>query len=251
MSLWIRFKRALKSIFGGAISSLENPKLILEENIRELNEQVPKMNRNIADVKANLIMLQKEQKKLTSKVADLTSKIKVSIQNGREDLARKFAIQLESSRADLEKLNEQLQFANKAYDRALQVRKVFMRERERKINEARDAMRAHERAKWQSQIADALHEFEVGGLDNTHGEMIDRLEQETARNEAKMELALDSLDVQSLQLEESAEEYRASAIVEQFKLEMGLSESPAPTPPVSDDVPSESGPRTMGRDRTS
>ncbi|MYH07474.1 MAG: PspA/IM30 family protein, partial [Rhodothermaceae bacterium] len=64
MSLWTRFKRAIRSIFGGAISSMENPKLILEQNIRELNDQVPKMNENIATVKANVILLQKEAKRL-------------------------------------------------------------------------------------------------------------------------------------------------------------------------------------------
>ncbi|MDE2833273.1 MAG: PspA/IM30 family protein [Bacteroidota bacterium] len=251
MSLWPRFKRAVKSIFGGAISSLESPKLILEQNIRELNEQVPRMNRNIADVKANLIMLQKEERKLQGKVADLTAKIKASIQNSREDLARQFAIRLEAVRADLEKTAEQLAFANKAYEKALQVRKVFMRERERKINEARDAMRAHERAKWQSQIADALHEFEVGGLDNTHGEMINRLEQETARNEAKMELALDSLDAQALQLEEDSEQHRADAIVEQMKLKMGLASTAVPKPPVKGGTHLDPGSRTMGRNSTS
>ena len=60
MSLWVRFKRAMRSIFGGAISAMEDPRLILEQNIRELNDQVPKMNENIATVKASVIMLQKE-----------------------------------------------------------------------------------------------------------------------------------------------------------------------------------------------
>ena len=251
MSLWIRFKRIVKSIFGGAISSLENPKLILEQNIRDLNEQVPKMNKNIADVKANLIMLQKEERKLKGKAADLTSKIKASIQNGREDLAQQFAMRLEPTRADLQKVTEQLVFANKAYDKALQVRKVFMRERENKINQARDAMRAHERAKWQSQIADTLEQFEVGGMDNTHEEMIDRLDEQTARNEAKMELALDSVDMQAMQVDEDAQQYNAAALVEQMKMEMGLSTPPTRVPPVADDVPLGPDSRTMGRDRIS
>ncbi|NBW94066.1 MAG: PspA/IM30 family protein, partial [Bacteroidetes bacterium] len=60
MSIWARFTRFVKSVFGGAISALEDPKLILEQNIRELNDQVPKMNENIATVKANVMMLQKE-----------------------------------------------------------------------------------------------------------------------------------------------------------------------------------------------
>jgi len=55
-----RFIRAIKSMFGGLISSMEDPKLILEQNIRDLNDQIPQMNENIATVKANLLMLQKE-----------------------------------------------------------------------------------------------------------------------------------------------------------------------------------------------
>ena len=54
-----RLIRAIKSMFGGLVSSMENPKLILEQNIKDLNDQIPQMNENIATVKANLIMLQK------------------------------------------------------------------------------------------------------------------------------------------------------------------------------------------------
>ena len=51
-----RFIRAIKSMFGGLVSSMEDPKLILEQNIRELNDQIPEMNENIATVKANAVM---------------------------------------------------------------------------------------------------------------------------------------------------------------------------------------------------
>ena len=255
MSLWSRFKRVVRSIFGGAISSLENPKLILEENIRELNEQVPKMNDAIADVKADLKRLQKDEEKIRRRVEDLTTKIKASIRNGREDMAQQYAIHLESTRTQLEKVTGRLTYAKAAYDKALEIRKAFIREHKRKIYEARDAMRAHERAKWQEQIADAFEEFEVGGIQSTHGEMIERLEQETARREAKLEMALDTIDTQALQLEEEAEKYRATSLVEQIRLQMeqeensgGMSSPPIPTPSVSSkDGPSQSrtfGPRT-------
>lgn len=59
-----RFIRAIKSMFGGLISSMEDPKLILEQNIRELNDQIPQMNENIATVKANLLMLQKSKNEM-------------------------------------------------------------------------------------------------------------------------------------------------------------------------------------------
>ena len=248
MALWTRFKRLIRSIFGGAISSLENPRLILEQNIRELNEQVPKMNENIATVKANVILLQKEERRARSEVEMLTSKIKAALQGGREDLAQQQALRLEAARNQFDKSKEQLAYASAAYDKAQQVKKVFMRERQRKIDEAQEALRAHERAKWQSEIADALEQFEVAGIDNTHGEMISRLDQETARNEARMEMALDSVDADALRLDEDSESFRAAEIVRQMKIEMGL-EKEAEKPTLTRlnlDEP-ESGDRTIGR----
>lgn len=227
MSVWKRFTRALRSLFGGAISAMEDPRLILEQNIRELNDQVPKMNENIATVKANVVLLQKEVQRSEHEMASLTSKVKAAIQAGRDDIAQQYALQLEKTRDTLARTKDQLKYASAAYDKALQIKKAFMRERERKISDAKEALRAHERAKWQSKVADALEQFEVAGIDQTHDEMITRINEQTARNEARMELALDSVDMQELRIEEDAEAIRAQELVKQFKLEMGI-EAPAP-----------------------
>ena len=80
-------------MFGGFVSSMENPKLILEQNIRDLNDQIPQMNENIATVKANLIMLQKEAKRNEKNIQDLTAKIKSAIQANRDDIAEGYALQ--------------------------------------------------------------------------------------------------------------------------------------------------------------
>jgi len=250
MSLWSRFKRAVRSIFGGAIQSLENPKLILEQNIRELNDQVPKMNENIATVKANVILLQKDVKRLQGEVATLRSKIQSAIKNEREDLARQHAVRFETAQENLEKTQEQLAHATAAYDKAQQVKKAFMRERQRKIDAAQEALRANERSKWQKNVADALEQFEVGGIDQTHDEMIQRIDEDTARNEARIEVALDSVDVQSLNLAEEAENLRASEIVNQMKLEMGISKESSPSSERISDESTEKEEKTMGRSRT-
>ena len=215
-----RFIRAIKSFFGGVVSSMENPKLILEQNIRELNDQIPQMNENIATVKANLIMLKKEASRGEARVQDLTRKIKSAIQANRDDIAEGYALQLEKAREDLTSTKSQLEFAEKAYEKALKVKEVFMREKDRKIEEAKEALRASERSEWQAKIADTLEQFEVGGIDQTHDEMINRLNEESAKNEARMEVALESLDTQTMEVEANAEKLRAHELVEQFKLEM-------------------------------
>ncbi len=243
----------MKSIFGGAISSLEDPKLILEQNIRELNDQVPKMNENIATVKANVMLLQKEYKKYQREVTDLTSKIKAGIQAGRDDIAERYALRLETVKESMLRTKEQLTYASAAYDKSLQVKKAFMREKDGKIAEAKEALRAHERAKWQAKVADTLESFEVTGIDQTHDEMLTRIQEQTAKNEARMEIALDSIDTDALQIEEDAQQIRASELVKQFKLEMGVGDTSSAQGEPTLEVPEQEqdlGSKTIGKQRS-
>lgn len=251
-----RFIRAIKSMFGGFVSSMEDPKRILEQNIRELNDQIPQMNENIATVKANAVMLRKEVERYEKQINEVTSKIRSAINADRDDLAEGYALQLEKARENLEHSKEQLKFADQAYEKALKVKKAFMREKDRKIKEAREALRASERAEWQSRVANALESFEMGGLDQTHNEMVNRLNEETARNEARMEIALESVDTETMEIEANAEKLRAQELVNQFKQEMGKSTAPEKkkkekTIDVDDsDGESAGSGKTVGRDRT-
>jgi phage shock protein A len=228
---------------------MEDPRLILEQNIREMNDQVPRMNDNIATVKANVMLLQREIRRYETEMQGLVSKIKAGIQAGRDDIAQQYALQMEKTRDALARSGEQLKYAESAYEKALQVKKAFMREKDRKISEAREALRAHERAQWQAKIADTLEQFEVGGVDQTHDEMLTRINEQTARSEARMEIALDSVDVDALRIEEDAEAIRASELVRQFKLEMGVSEPASPTREGIPEREDEGPDKTLGRQR--
>lgn len=250
MSVWSRFTRFLKSLFGGLVSALEDPRLILEQNIRELNDQVPKMNENIASVKANVILLQKHLKRAEDEVAGLISKVKAGIQAERDDIAQRYALQLERARSTVASTREQLLHASEAYEKALQVKKTFMREKDRKIQEAKHALQEHERAKWQSKIADTLEQFEVTGIDQTHDEMLQRLQEKTAHSEARLEMALDSVDQDALRIEEDAEAIRASEIVKQLKAEMGVVESAGESATDTPDREAAEAAKTIGKQRT-
>src|SRR5216683_1541199 len=177
-----RFKRAMRSFFGFFVTSIEDPEMILEQNIRDLNDQVPKMNESIAMVKANVTLLEKENQKYKNDSVDLTSKVKAALQAGREDIATTYATQLQTLRG----------------------------------------------AKWQSKVADAMESFQVAGIDATHDEMLQKIQETTAVNEARMDMALSNVDTQGLKIEEEAEKIRAGELLKQFKQEMGL-EAPAET----------------------
>ena len=239
--MWNRFRRAMRSFFGFFISSVEDPELILEQNIRDMNDQVPRMNESIAMVRANLTLLEKENAKYKQEVSELTAKVKAAIQAGRDDLAAQYATRLQVEKSALARNDAQLQTAKAAYEKALNVKKIFMREKERKTQEAMTAIRDARRAKWQSKVADALESFEVAGIDATHDEMIRKVEEQTAINEARMSMALESVDHQAVQIEEDAEKIQAQELVKQFKMEMGI-ESPSRVSDVS-----ESPEKTIGK----
>src|SRR5260370_38326385 len=93
--MWRRLSRLVRSFVGFFICVGENPELILEQNIRDMNDQVPRMNESIAMVKANVTLLEKEEAKYKAEVSDIANKVKASIQGGRDDLAGSLALQLE------------------------------------------------------------------------------------------------------------------------------------------------------------
>jgi phage shock protein A len=213
--MWNRLSRAIRSFVGFFISVAENPELILEQNIRDMNDQVPRMNESIA-------LLQKEEAKYKADVADLTAKVRAAIQAGRDDLAGSFATQLEQMRSALARTQGQLATANAAFEKALNVKQAFLREKDRKTQEAMNAIRDYRRAQWQKKVADAMEQFEVGGISQTHDDMVRKVEEMTAVNEARMDMALGNVDQQKFKIEEEAEKLRANELVKQFKAEMGL-----------------------------
>jgi len=217
-----RLSRVFRSFFGFFISVAENPEIILEQNIRDMNDQVPRMNESIAMVKANVTLLEKEEAKYKNDLEMLTSKIKAAIQAGRDDLAGAFATQLEQLKGSLARTQGQLSTARSAFDKAMAVKVAFMREKERKTQEALNAIRDYRRAQWQKKVADSMESFEIAGISQTHDEMVRRIEEQTAVNEARMEMAMGNVDQQRMNVEEEAEKLRAAELVKQFKTEMGL-----------------------------
>ena len=236
--MWQRLTRMIRSFVGFFISVAEDPELILQQNIRDMNDQVPRMNESIAMVKANVTLLEKEEAKYKDDMGSLIAKVKAAIQANRDDLAGSFAAQLEQTKSALARTQGQLTTARAAFDKAMTVKQAFMREKERKTQEALRAIADYRRAQWQKKVADAMEQFEVAGISQTHDEMVRKIEEMTAVNEARMDMAMSNVDQQKVKIEEEAQKIQASELVKQFKIEMGLA-SPAP----SDSAPAE---KTIG-----
>jgi len=220
--MWRRFTRVIRSFVGFFISVAEDPEMILQQNIRDMNDQVPRMNESIAMVKANATLLEREEAKYKNDAAELTAKVKAAIQANRDDIAGSFAAQLEQTKSALARTQGQLTTARAAFEKAMAVKQAFMREKDRKTQEALSAIADYRRAQWQKKVADVMEQFEVAGISETHDEMVRKVNEMTAVNEARMDMAMGNVDQQKIKIEEEAEKMQASELVKQFKIEMGL-----------------------------
>jgi len=225
--MWSRIKRLFKAFGNFFVSVAEDPEMILEQNIRDLNAQVPKMNENIALVRANVAVLERERDELRDERDELDSKIQASIRAGRDDLAASFAVQLEALERGEERNQTQLETAQVVYERALQIKQAFMREKERRTRLALDAIRASRRAQLQNQVIGAFEALDVGSSDGGHGEMIRRIQERTALSDARVEVALESSGADLMDIERDAEMIRAKARVEAYKAKLEAEEAPA------------------------
>src|SRR5205823_13957915 len=139
--MWNRLVRVVRSFVGFFISVAENPEVILEQNIRDMNDQVPRMNESIAMVKANVTLLEKEEAKYKNELNNLTAKVKAAIQGGRDDLAGLFASQLEQLNGALARTQGQLTTARVAFEKAETVKRALLREKDRETSEDLNALR--------------------------------------------------------------------------------------------------------------
>jgi len=227
--MWQRLTRMIRSFVGFFISVAEDPELILQQNIRDMNDQVPRMNESIAMVKANVTLLEREEAKYTADVANLTAKVKAGIQANRDDIAAGFATQLQSTKSALARTQGQLVTARAAFEKAMAVKQAFMQEKERKTQEAMNAIADYRRAQWQKKVADVMEQFNDAGISQTHDEMVRKIEEQTAVNEARMDMAMSNVDQQKMKIEDDAQKIQAGELVKQFKIEMGLATPAQPS----------------------
>jgi phage shock protein A len=67
-----------------------------------------------------------------------------------------------------------------------------------------------------------MEQFQVAGISQTHDEMVRKIEETTAVNEARMDMAMSNVDQQKIKIDDEAEKLQAAELVKQFKIEMGL-----------------------------
>jgi phage shock protein A len=67
-----------------------------------------------------------------------------------------------------------------------------------------------------------METFEVACIDQTHDEMIRKIDEKAATAQARMEMALDNIDADGIAIEEEARKLEANELLKQFEMELGM-----------------------------
>ena len=225
--MWARIARFFRSLFGGAVEAVENPELILKQAVRDMRDKVPKINQNLAKMRGGLNLLDKEYEDYVEQERKLTARVKAALEGGDEELAADYAIRLKQVQTSKGRTYEQTEQAREAYAKAVEFKQDYMREMDKKTKEAMQAIRDHQASRWKAEVAQVFETFEVGDVDQTFDEMMQRLREKTAMAEGKLEMAVESVDMREIELEKRAEKIEAQELLKQFKVEWGLESQPS------------------------
>ncbi len=223
--MFARLARLMRAWLGYFVSMAEDPEVMLQDSIEEMRTTMPKLNSVLVATRATVIRLEEERTALAGQERTLSGSIQAALRDGSADaraLAEEDAIQLQQVRTDLNSTNEQLAAAQKAHEAAQLSVETLKTKLKAKIETSQRAVKEHQKAKVMRSAADAIVELQSYGVAATADKFLEQIKQEAAESKAAVEVATGAVDTQSIERERTARRLKASSILQQFEVEMGL-----------------------------
>jgi phage shock protein A len=243
--MWNRLTRLFRSIFGGIIDKAEDPELILQQMIRDMNDEVPKMRENVAQVMATEKRLAREIEAQSAKLTDFDKKIKAAIRTGHDDIAATLISEMQTTQRALDTSKQNFEQAKVASAKAREFLDNYMMQIRRKTAEAMQLISANKQAKMQERMAQTMASFQLGDDSQTFDDMREKISGRVAAAEAKAELASSSLDARMQSIDKELDKIESQDLLLAYKRDMGLLPE-TQMPALGEGAPSVNSERTIG-----
>jgi phage shock protein A len=243
--MWNRLKRLFRSIFGGIIESAEDPELILQQLIRDMNDEVPKMRNNVAQVMATEKRLEKEIQANQARLTDIDNKIKAAIRTGHDDIATTLIGEMQLAQRALETTKQNYEQAKVASSKAREFLDNYMSQVRRRQAEAMQLISAAKQAQMQERMAQTMASFQLGDTSQTFDDMREKIANRSAAAEARAELASSSLDARMQGIDRELANIEAQDMLLAYKQQMGLAPA-TEKPALGEGAPVANAERSLG-----
>lgn len=244
-----RLANLVRGFFSLFVSGIEkaNPRALIEAEKENLRHQMARFNENLANHAAFVERLMRQVKNQESEESKLAAKAAAHLKVGNKRAAAQFALQLKTTREQLEENRSQLVSAEETYKKLIKSRDVAVREAQGKIESLKRMLSETEMLEAQAELQEMAAGMisEIGGS----GDTLDRVEEylterrDKAAGRARVAgSGIDTSKVELLEAEQEALEDQALAeFASAYGLDMEGAETEAPaaeTPAVKDMGPS-------------
>ncbi|MDX2030967.1 MAG: PspA/IM30 family protein [Blastocatellia bacterium] len=243
--MWNRLRRLFRSIFGGMIDSAEDPELILQQLIRDMNDEVPKMRENVAQVMATEKRLARELESNQTKLTEIDNKIKAAIRTGHDDIAASLIGEMQSIQRSVALTQQNYETAKVSSVKAREFLDNYMAQVRKKTTEAMQLIAQSKQAQMQERMAQTMASFQLGDDSQTFGDMREKISNRMAAAEAKAELASSTFDTKMQSIEKELANIEAQDTLAAYKRQMGLLPD-ASRPALGEGAPAGNAERTLG-----
>ena len=243
--MWNRLKRLFRSIFGGLIESAEDPELILQQLIRDMNDEVPKMRNNVAQVMSTEKRLEKDIQANQAGLTEIDNKIKAAIRTGHDDIAATLIGELQLKQRSLETSKQNYEQAKAASAKAREFLDNYLAQVRRRQAEAMQLISATRQAQMQERMAQTMASFQLGDTSQTFDDMREKIANRSAAAEARAELASTSLDARMQGIDRELANIEAQDMLLAYKQQMGLAPA-TEKPALGEGAPGANSERNLG-----
>jgi len=243
--MWNRLRRLFRSIFGGIIDKAEDPELILQQLVRDMHDEVPRMRENVAQVMATERRLAREIEANSVKVTDIDKKIKAAIRTGHDDIATQLIGEMQTAQKALDTSKSNYEQAKTASAKAREFLDTYMGQVRKKQADAMQLIAASKQAAMQERLAQTMAGFQLGDDSQTFDDMREKIANRVAAAEAKAELASSSLDSRMQNIDKELADIEAQDTLLAYKREMGLLPE-VERPALGEGAPAVNSDRTLG-----
>lgn len=223
MGILNRFSTIMESNINALLDKAEDPEKLIEQQIRDVREDLVEVKKETASVKAEENRLFRDIKECNSEIARMTDAAKKALEQGNMDDAKILVENkqsLERKKADLEEAY------NASHSTYLQIRKMYDKlnsDYESLVNRKESLKAKLSVAKAQEKVARA--KSKIGSRDDsTFERMEDKINKRLDESSAMLEL---NEDMESISANDIADKYQSSnssvdAEIEAMKRELGL-----------------------------
>ena len=241
-----RLFRLISAFFNKFLTAAEDPVTILENNIREMRDQIPKMNQGLAKAQGTVILLEKELTELIKTEGNLRAKLKAAAMSGEDAIGQDIAMQLQRAISQKQKIEASLEAAKNGLKTMEDLRDAQMRKIKQETEKIKDAIDNSKVSKLKGELAQLFETYEVGDLAYSNDEMLEKLNKQAAEDEAKLMVASKSPDMADIKLEKKAEEIQAQELYKQFAAEMNIDIAPSNKQDSKDEEKAKTASKTIG-----